>query len=497
MRNIIRCIKVNEYHRNKILTICLICTLALMLSVLSAGCDNNSTGRSDSLTAEVAHGTDESSYVNQDAVKSNNDTQDAAEDIADNSNDKDNNASEGDEDPVTESEAYSTDVDKSEIRLINNQEGLPGFENSYLTEEMFLSAVPVLGDTSRLLSAMRKARNGEELTIGVIGGSITQGSLATASDKSYAFLLYKWWVEAFPDVKINFVNAGIGATNSYLGVHRVDKELLAKEPDVIVVEFSVNDSDTLFYKQSYESLIRKILGADNAPAVILLFMTMEDGTSAQPSHMHVGFWYDLPRISYRDAVLNEIEKAAFTWKDISPDNIHPNDRGHQITGEILWGYLNMILVELNNEARDDEINKVNPLDKKPLLEDPYSLAGIYDSTAIEPVQYGSFEKKEIQYTFKNSWTVSEGDEPIIFESEARNIGIMFYRTVDGRGGQFEVYVDGKHVRTLDADFKGGWGNYAESVEVYSSKERQSHTIQIRKADSSTGDVFNLLGLLIS
>jgi hypothetical protein len=74
---------------------------------------------------------------------------------------------------------------------------------------------------------------------------------------------------------------------------------------------------------------------------------------------------------------------------------------------------------------------------------------------------------------------------------------MFYRTVDGMSGQFDVYVDGSYMRTLDGNFKGGWGNFAETVEILKGNEKQLHRIEIRKSENSTGDVFTLVGLLIS
>ena len=58
--------------------------------------------------------------------------------------------------------------------------------------------------------------------------------------------------------------AGIGGTNSYLGVHRVDEHLLAYKPDVVIVEFSVNDTDKTMNKYSYDSLVRKILSSASA-----------------------------------------------------------------------------------------------------------------------------------------------------------------------------------------------------------------------------------------
>jgi lysophospholipase L1-like esterase len=368
---------------------------------------------------------------------------------------------------------------------------LPKAPTSYLSDEMYQNADLNDGDLARLAAVMKKARDGEEITVGVIGGSITQGSLATANN-GYGNTFYKWWTEAFPDTKVNFINAGLGGTTSYLGVHRVDKDLLIYNPDVVVVEFSVNDSDSLFYKETYEDLVRRILKQTNNPAVIQLFMTQEDGTSAQAVHLHVGFWYNLPRLSYREMILPEIEKGTFTWKDISPDNIHPNDKGHAMAGEILWNYLNSVYAKLDTISEE-----VTPLDKAPQFSEAYIDATILDSSNLSPTSLGSFTAAKVYERFPNDWTTQTGSETITFETEAQNIGIMYLKTTDGLSGQFDVSVDGTKVWTLDADFSGGWGNYPDTVEVYKSKDKVKHTIEIKKSSSSTGDVFTILGLLIS
>ena len=51
-----------------------------------------------------------------------------------------------------------------------------------------------------------------------------------------------------------FINVGIGATDSYLGVHRVTADVLDKEPNLVLVEFAVNDSNTNFYKKHMTTL---------------------------------------------------------------------------------------------------------------------------------------------------------------------------------------------------------------------------------------------------
>jgi lysophospholipase L1-like esterase len=394
-------------------------------------------------------------------------------------------------DAATEDETVIENLEQTEQE--NTKDILPlKPDTNYVTEAMVERANVGEGNLSRLAAVMRKAENGEEITFGVIGGSITQGSSTSKPENSYAYRTYEWWVQAFPNTKVNYINAGIGATNSYLGVHRVDKDLLSQKPDVVVVEFSVNDSANDFFKETYEDLVRKILSADNNPAVILLFTTMEDGTSAQAQHLHVGFKYEIPRISYRDAILQEIKDGAFTWKDISPDNIHPNDKGHAIIGELMWNFLNSV-----RESLDTIQGEVKSLDIEPIFREAYKEATILDSETLEPIQLGSFEKSSVYDRFKNNWTTNTGEESIIFKTDAMNIGIMYYKTTDGKSGQYDVYVDGEYKATLDANFTGGWGNYTETVEIYRSKEKQSHTIEIKKSENSTGDEFSILGLLIS
>lgn len=366
-------------------------------------------------------------------------------------------------------------------------------ECTYLDKEMYerATAYPE-GNLSRIAAALKKAEAGEAVTIGVIGGSITQGSSATGQDSCYASLLKKWWEETFPEADITFINAGVGGTTSYLGVHRVEEDLLVYEPDFVVVEFSVNDSNSNFYKKSYENLVRRIMMEDYAPAVLMLFMTMEDGTSAQGNDSLIGFQYEIPMISYGNAILDEIREGSFTWDDISPDNIHPNDRGHAIAAEILTVYLTDIYNRL------DEIEtEVTPFDKDVITKEVYMDAVILNADDVEPIQWGSFETADINSRFPGNWYTETGEESLIFEVEAANVGIMYQKMVNKNGGEYEIYIDGQNVTTLNADFVNSWGDYSETVEVYTSDERTVHTIEIRKKEGSVGSVFALLGLLIS
>ena len=368
---------------------------------------------------------------------------------------------------------------------------LPTLNLGHTTEDMIRRAVVNPGNTARLADAMKRAQAGEKITIGTIGGSITQGTAASTTDERYANRALQWWAKTFPKAQLDFVNAGIGATDSYIGVHRVDADLLSKKPDVVIVEFSVNDTDAALNLQTYDSLVRKILQAENHPAVILLFTTQEDGTSLQDTHMQIGSAYNLPMISYKNAVLPEIEAGKFTWKDISPDNIHPNSVGHGIIGELLWSYFNSVYAKLDQIDTSDLTFTAAPVTK-----DLYAKGQLLDSKTLTPKTMQGFEQAEVSNQFPNDWTTKEGGE-LTFEVTGSNIGVLYYKTVDGKSGQYCVYVDDRLIQVLDGDFTGGWGNYAQAQQVYTSDTPSTHTVTIKQLEGTDLTQFTVLGLLVS
>lgn len=134
----------------------------------------------------------------------------------------------------------------------------------------------------RLKDCMKRAEAGEELTIGFLGGSITQGSLATTMENTYAYRVFTWWKQTFPKANVHYVNGGIGGTTSHYGVSRAVTDVLMYQPDFIVVDFSVNDEADIFFQETYEGVVRKLLSWDSKPAVVLLNNVFYDtGLNAQ------------------------------------------------------------------------------------------------------------------------------------------------------------------------------------------------------------------------
>lgn len=362
-----------------------------------------------------------------------------------------------------------------------------------VTDKMYNRALLNEGNTSRLAAAMEKAKKGESITVAAIGGSITQGTAASNQNNCYASKFFSWWQEKFPECEVNTVNAGIGGTDSYLGVHRADEQLLSYNPDVVVIEFSVNDTDKTMNKYSYDSLVRKVLSAENEPAVILLFTTQEDGTSLQDVHKEIGKAYDLPMISYREAVYPEVAAGTINWKDISPDNIHPNDIGHGIIGQLLSRYLDGIY----DSDTASLAAEVTAFDTEGYTNDYYKNAKLVNASQIEYTADGFEVGQNKVYTqFPENW-ITEGGGTLSFDVECQNIGILYLKTTDGKSGTYEVYVDGERKGKLEGDFSGGWGNYAFPKQVLLAKDTEKHTVEIKPAEGSEDKGITILAIMES
>ena len=99
--------------------------------------------------------------------------------------------------------------------------------------------------TDRMQRFAKRAAAGEELVVAFFGGSITQGSLASTEETCYAYLFYQMLRERYPQAKLTYVNAGIGGTGSHYGAMRVREDLLRHRPDLVVLDFSVNDTEAV------------------------------------------------------------------------------------------------------------------------------------------------------------------------------------------------------------------------------------------------------------
>ena len=352
-------------------------------------------------------------------------------------------------------------------------------------------------DLTRLKSCMRRAEVGEELTIGFFGGSITQDSLATKHENCYAYRVFRWWEETFPKAAFHYVNGGIGGTTSHYGVSRVVTDVLMYQPDFVVVDFSVNDDPNEFFQETYEGLIRKMLTWSSKPAVLLLNNVFYDtGKNAQEYHNRVGDWYHLPHVSIKDTVWMRMKAGEFIREEITPDGLHPNDKGHGLVAAEITTYLEQVKEHM---WEDEPTRKFFLPMTENAYEDARRLTIRESSPELDGFRADTEEKKGHLDHFKNGWIGKKAGDRITFKVNASCIAVQYRKTVSRPAQTARMILDGdvEHSILLDGNFDEDWGDclYLEPVLHHGKFGRHTVEIEILPAEYETAEPFYLMALI--
>ena len=360
---------------------------------------------------------------------------------------------------------------------------------------------------TRLKNLMKRAANGESLVIGFLGGSITQGSLSSTPKNCYAYLVYEWWKKSFPNATFSFVNGGIGGTTSHYGGARAWKDVLCYRPDIVTVDFSVNDDANEFFEETYEGTLRRLLAAPSDPAVVVLNNVFYDtGKNAQDYHNRIADHYGIPHVSIKDTIFPDVESGKIVRADITPDNLHPNDKGHRLVADEICKLLDSIKEELEKEDIEGKIIETNDLASlpAPLTENAYEhsrLIQIQDNEAIlDGFLVDPIEKKGMLDIFKNGWTAAHTNDKISFEIECSCLAVQYRKSVQQPVPKAKAVIDGdeEHAVILDGNFTEDWGDCLYLEPLLHHAEKKVHRIEITITDAK--DIvrpFYLVSLIVS
>ena len=345
------------------------------------------------------------------------------------------------------------------------------------TQAMYDKAMVSYGNTSMMQNVIKKAQSGEKVTVAYLGGSITEG-ISAGADGCYAKLTYDYFAQKFgTGDNVQYVNAGLSGTPSKLGILRLDRDVLAYEPDICFIEFAVNDGTETDYQNAYESIVRTLLQKNITP--VLLFSVTENDHSAQDYMKQIGEFYHLPMISYCDALRYLFANNRMTWKDFSDDQSHPNDEGHKLVASMVDYYFDTVMdvaPEGDYVMPTDTVFSPREVD-----------AHMYEGDSLTPTSLGSWKEGSTIASFTNGWTYDNtGDNsPIVFEFKDKKFLYMIYKEVkQGEFGKLHVKVtaDGEVYDESDYDTisPSGWGN-AQIQNIAMMPEATNYTVEISMA----------------
>jgi len=223
-------------------------------------------------------------------------------------------------------------------------------------------------------------------------------------------------------------------------------------------------------------------------------MCKDDGTSAQAQEAPVGTHYSLPMISYR--IWPEIQAGRLKWEQISPDNIHPNDKGHLLTGELIGGLLDKAYKKFS----PDHIPAVSSTIPAPLISDFFEFTSLFDGqdqTLVPTTNNGwVFDVLQSGSGMKYpGWKSTVPGSVLEFEISGKMIYASCWR-MNGPMGKASICIDGGSPVVMDAwlDHTG----YRYMFQVEKNLSSGKHTVRIEllaeKNPKSTGNEFRVLCL---
>lgn len=356
-------------------------------------------------------------------------------------------------------------------------------------DSILARAAVEMGEDYRLSRFFAKCESTRLAKIGFIGGSITEGAGASGTSSRYSSRLCGFLRAGMPGVHIREVNAGIGATTSRLGCSRVQEDLLAHDPDLIVIDFAVNDdlADTATSTATLEGLVRQCLRDPDVPVLLMQFVNRIGDSANHLAQHRLARHYGLPVISYRSALWPLLAGGNLEWSDLSPDDVHPNDAGHLVAGYLVYSRL-----KAGYALRGEELGGPRKL-PTPLATDLYQSAGFLGpgdpvSAVISNSGWNQSVDENRRYGFESN---SRGDR-LVLRIQAREATFSFRCSKD-LDARVLVRLDGIPVDTLSSHFPGDWGGgYLKASQAYRS---DSAGIRILELENISGGLFDLRYLL--
>ncbi|NOZ23901.1 MAG: SGNH/GDSL hydrolase family protein [Planctomycetes bacterium] len=304
-----------------------------------------------------------------------------------------------------------------------------------------------------------KLKSGKDVRIAYFGGSITAA-------RGWRVKTLKWFQEQYPKAKVSEINAAIGGTGSNLGVYRFQQDVLQHKPDLIFVEFSVNDGGAKpenIYR-GMEGVIRQAWKTDPTVDICYVYTfrvgyekDLDKGLCprAASADEKLAEYYGIPSINMamRVAEMAREDKLIFKGKTdakgrllpgpegvivFSKDGVHPVDVGHKI-------YLDVIADALKEMEPE---SKPGPHElKKPFIADNWEKAKLVPldkgmlSAGWKKLSSDKGLGKRFHNRMPDIWEATQPGETISFKF--RGTAVSLYDLVGPDGGQAVITLDGE------------------------------------------------------
>lgn len=333
-----------------------------------------------------------------------------------------------------------------------------------------------------LANVFAKLNGGQSIKIAYIGGSVTQMP-------GYRDNVTAWFNSKYPG-RIIEVNAGWSGTGSLIGAMRYARDVLAQNPDLVFIEFAVNDlpeDPLLFVERNTEGMVRQSW-THNAMADLCFIETIawySEGpylaghypTPVQ-AHYNVCDHYGISSINVGWALYEHV-LAGTPWESLTldGDRVHPNAAGSQIYSDAIVAYLESERTRGGTPAAHDL--------PAPRTDYPVTAGSITDWTAVNPLPSGwtaHYNEFGVASFIQSSTTGSQVSVGFTGPSAAVKV------VISGDSGDVSYSVDGGAFAPANCPYNGY--TFLWAFPVAKNLSTGSHTLTIR-VSSGTARLVNV------
>lgn len=346
---------------------------------------------------------------------------------------------------------------------------------------------------NHLKNTYKRLANGKDLTIGFIGGSITEGCGAVnPKNDGWPHLVTDMLSKRF-SVNCTEVRKAICGTGSALGAFRYEYDFKGQVPDILFIEFAINDNykgysydETIRFS---ESLVRKAMGLNPYMDIVYIF-TLDERTKNRnyiqlQAHRTVADGYGLMSIKLGDEVMSFLEKNQKTLRDLLPDGVHPNNDGHKLYADII----NKQILKLFDEYEEMDFGNIQTY---PCMSNFMDTARIIPANKIPLENSVGWTYQADNYTKESRWyggliTACENKSYLSYDFFGTDIGFLYKNGAEY--GKILLSVDNKIIATID-----GYLDYLNPREyILTGLSKQQHRLEITLIQGR----FELLALLVN
>lgn len=193
-----------------------------------------------------------------------------------------------------------------------------------------------------------------------------------------------------------------------------------------------------------------------------------------------------------------ITSGLYKAPELTPDNLHPNDLGHEYVAGAIGRFLDKVFEDI---AHDED----GPVFKAPLTKNAYENSRLYQKNDAVYTLCGfaadDREKTDMLDLYKNGFTASEMNDKIIFEVECSCMAVQYRKSVVRPVPKATAVIDGdaEHPVMLDGNFDEDWGDCLYLQTLLCHSEHKKHTLEITITETHENDAreFYLVSVIAS